>query len=166
MIRKILSLDASPFWQFVKYGVIGVLATLIQAIIFYVASSLVFKCLASGDFAVVYLGLPEANFTGDEPWYATRGMLASINTAFGFIIANIFCWLMNRKFVFKPGKYSWLKELVLFFSCSASATLVALGIMKFLIDSMGASTSFALVVEVLASFFINFFIRKFFIFKR
>lgn len=166
MIRKILSLDASPFWQFVKYGIIGVAATIIQTVVFYLASSFVFKCLTEGDFAVIYLCLPKAHFTGLEPWYATRGMLAAFNTAFGFVVANIFCWLMNRLFVFKPGKYSWQKELLLFFLVSASATIIALGIMKVLIDSLGVSTSFALAVEVLASFFINFFIRKFFIFKR
>ena len=165
MIRKLLSPDAGPFWQFVKYGVVGVAATIIQTIIFYLGACLLFECLAAGDFAVVYLGFPEAKFTGLEPWYATRGVLASVNTAIGFVFANIFCWLMNRRFVFKAGKYSWQKELVLFFSVSALATVFALWIMKFLIDTMGVSTSFALVVEVISSFLINFVIRKFFIFK-
>ena len=44
-------------------------------------------------------------------------------------------------------------------------TVIALGVMKVLIDSFGLMTTFAVVVEVVVSFFVNFFVRKFFIFK-
>jgi len=109
--------------------------------------------------------LPAATFTGEEPWYASRGMLAAAATAVGFTLANVFCWLMNRWFVFKPGKFKWYVEFGMFFGTSTIATVIALGTMKVLIDVFGMMTSLAVVVEVIVSFFVNFFVRKFFIFK-
>ena len=165
-VKKILSHDSGPFWQFVKYGAIGVLATLVQTGVFYVLASTCFPCLTADDVAVRYLGLPAATFRGDEIWYASRGMLAAYATSVGFFIANVFCWLMNRWFVFKPGKFSWYVEFGMFFGTSTLATAIALGTMKVLIDSFGMMTTFAVVVEVVVSFFVNYFVRKFFIFRR
>ena len=165
-LKKILSHDSGPFWQFVKYGAIGVMATLVQTGVFYVLASTCFRCLTSDDVAVRYLGLPAAVFSGDEAWYVSRGMLASYATAVGFFLANVFCWLMNRWFVFRPGKFRWYVEFGMFFGTSTVATVIALGTMKVLIDSFGMMTTFAVVVEVVVSFFVNFFVRKFFIFKR
>ena len=123
------------------------------------------KCLGADDFAVRFLSLPAAEFSGNEAWYATRGSLASMATAIGFVIANIFCWLMNRKFVFKPGKFRWYAELGMFFSAASLATIIALSVMKLLIDGFGVMTSVAVIVEIAVSFLVNFFVRKFFIFK-
>ena len=72
---------------------------------------------------------------------------------------------MNRWFVFKPGKFKWHVELAMFFGASTLATLIALGLMKLLIDQFGLMTTLAVVVEVVVSFLVNFFIRKFVIFK-
>lgn len=165
LVRKILSHDSGPFWQFIKYGVIGVMATLVQTGVFYLLASTCFMCLTNDDWAVRFLHLPAAQFTGNETWFVSRGMLASYATAVGFFLANVFCWLMNRWFVFKPGKFKWYVEFGMFFGTSTIATVIALGVMKVLIDSFGLMTTFAVVVEVVVSFFVNFFVRKFFIFK-
>jgi putative flippase GtrA len=164
-IVKVLSRDAGPFWQFVKYGVIGVLSTAIQTAVFYLLAATCLKCLTPDDWAVRFLGLPSAVFTGRECWYASRGMVAAAATGIGFVIANLFCWLMNRRFVFEPGRHRWPVELALFFGASTSATVVALAVMKVLIDQLGFMTSLAVIIEVAVSFAVNFFARKFFIFK-
>ena len=164
-LKQILSHDCGPFWQFVKYGAIGVMATLVQTGVFYVLAATCLPCLTADDLAVKYLGLPSAEFSGAEAWYLSRGMVAAYATAVGFFLANVFCWLMNRWFVFRPGKFRWYVEFGMFFGASTFATLVALGTMKVLIDSFGLMTTFAVVVEVLVSFVVNFFVRKFFIFK-
>ncbi len=140
--RHILSNEAGPLAQFIKYGIVGVMATCVQTGIFYVLAATCLKCLTADDWAVKLLGLPSVAFTGDEAWYASRGMLASAATAIGFVVANVFCWLMNRWFVFKPGKFRWYVEL-----------------------GFGLMTTLAVVVEVVVSFLVNFFIRKFVIFK-
>ena len=163
--RHILSNEAGPLAQFIKYGIVGVMATCVQTGIFYVLAATCLKCLTADDWAVKLLGLPSVAFTGDEAWYASRGMLASAATAIGFVVANVFCWLMNRWFVFKPGKFKWHVELAMFFGASTLATLIALGLMKLLIDQFGLMTTLAVVVEVVVSFLVNFFIRKFVIFK-
>lgn len=164
-LKRILSTEAGPFWQFVKYGLVGVMSTAIQALVFYVLASTCLKCLSPDDWAVKYLSLPSAAFTGEEAWYASRGTLASAATAIGFTVANVFCWLMNRLFVFKPGRYRWHVEFAMFFGTAATATLMALAVMKILIDSFGVMTSLAVAVEIAVSFMVNFLIRKFFIFK-
>ena len=163
--RHILSNEAGPLAQFIKYGIVGVMATCVQTGIFYVLAATCLKCLTADDWAVKLLGLPSVAFTGDEAWYASRGMLAAAATAIGFVVANVFCWLMNRWFVFKPGKFRWYVELGMFFGASTLATVIALGVMKLLIDQFGLLTTPAVVVEVVVSFLVNFFIRKFVIFK-
>ena len=165
LVRKFLSHEAGPFAQFVKYGAIGVMATCVQTGVFYALAATCLKCLTADDWAVKWLGLPSVAFTGEEAWYASRGMIAAAATAVGFVIANIFCWLMNRWFVFKPGKFKWHVEFAMFFGASTLATLIALGLMKLLIDQFGLMTTLAVVVEVVVSFLVNFFIRKFVIFK-
>ena len=164
-LKKILSHDCSPFWQFVKYGVIGVLATCVQTGFFYIFASTVLKCLTPDDIAVRLIGLPSAEFTGSEAWYCSRGTLAAAATAIGFTFANIFCWLMNRALVFRPGRYRWYVEFGMFFGTATLATVIALAIMKLLIDCAGMMTTIAVIVEVVVSFLVNFFVRKFFIFK-
>ena len=163
--RNILSHEAGPFAQFVKYGIVGVMATCVQTGIFYILATTCLRCLTPDDWAVKLLGLPSVAFTGEEAWYASRGMLAAVATAIGFVVANIFCWLMNRWFVFMPGKFKWYVELGMFFGASTFATLIALCIMKFLIDRFGLMTTLAVVIEVVVSFLVNFFVRKFVIFK-
>lgn len=164
-IRRFLSHDSGAFAQFVKYGAIGVMATCVQTGVFYVLAATSLRCLTPDDLAVRFLELPAAEFSGSEAWYASRGMIAAAATAVGFVVANVFCWIMNRLFVFKPGKFRWYAELAMFFAASTTATLVALGVMKVLIDQFGMMTTAAVVVEVAVSFLVNFFVRKFVIFK-
>ena len=163
--KRFLSHDSGPFAQFVKYGAVGVMATCVQFAGFYALASTCLRCLTEDDRAVMLLGLPHAAFSGAEPWYASRWFLAAVATAVGFSVAYVFCWLMNRAFVFRPGKFAWYVEFALFFGAAAAATAVALVVQSLLIRFAGVTTSFAAVVEVIVSFLVNFFTRRFFIFK-
>ena len=53
----------------------------------------------------------------------------------------------------------------LFFGVAAFATVVALGVQSLLIKHFGMMTTAAVIVEVVVSFLMNFFVRKFVIFK-
>ncbi|MBR7180569.1 MAG: GtrA family protein [Kiritimatiellae bacterium] len=163
---KILSRDCGPFWQFVKYGTVGVLSTAVQTVVFYVLASTCLKCLAADDWAVAFLGLPSAEFAEDAPWYLSRGSLAAAATAIGFTVANVFCYVLNRRYVFTPGKYGVAAEFAMFFSAAALSTVAALALMKIFIDVFGMMTSLAVVAEIVISFLVNFVVRKFFIFKK
>lgn len=154
-----------PLWQIVKYGIAGLIATMIQTAVFYLLASTVLKCLAEDDIMVKLLGLPAATFAAETPWFATRGIYASIATAIGFAIANICCWLMNRAFVFGSGSRGKLAEFLMFFGVSAGATLIALAIQTACIDLFGMMTSYAVLIEIAVSFSINYLVRKFFIFR-
>ena len=158
--RKFLSHDSGPFAQFVKYGAIGVASTLVQMLVFYLLASTCCRCLGPNDMAVKWLGLPAVEVSD---W--VRSLRFAVDTAIGFSVANVFCWLMNRAFVFRPGKFSWYVELAMFFGTATVATLVALGLSSALIRWCGLMTTIAVLVEVLVSFLVNFFVRKFFIFK-
>ena len=160
MVRRFLSHDSGPFAQFVKYGVIGVLSTCVQMIGFYLLAATCMKCLGSDDWAVRFLGLPSVEVSD-----GVRAFRAAIATAGGFTVANIFCWILNRLFVFKPGKFRWYVEFLMFFGVAALATVVALGVQSLLIKYFGMMTTAAVIVEVVVSFLMNFFVRKFVIFK-
>ena len=159
-IRRFLSHESGPFAQFVKYGVIGVMATGVQMVGFYVLAATCLKCLGPDDWAVRLVGLPSVAITD-----GVRAFRAAVATAAGFTVANIFCWLMNRLFVFRPGRFRWYVEFGLFFGVAAMATVVALGVQSLLIKYAGLMTTAAVIVEIVVSFFFNFFIRKFVIFK-
>lgn len=159
-LRQILSHDCGPFWQFVKYGTIGVMATVIQTGVFYCLAATCLKCLGSDDWVVKYLGFPSASLTD-----GVRAMRFSVATGIGFFLANVFCWLMNRRFVFRPGKFAWYMEFMMFFGAATFATVIALGASSALIGWFGLMTTCAVFVEVFVSFLVNFFARKFFIFR-
>jgi putative flippase GtrA len=160
VVRRFLSHDSGPLAQFVKYGVIGVAATCVQMAGFYLFAATCMKCLGPDDLAVRFLGLPAVEISD-----GLRAFRAAVATACGFVVANIYCWMMNRLFVFKPGKFRWYAEFALFFGAAAFATVVALGVQSLLIRYLGTMTTAAVIVEVLVSFFVNFFVRKFVIFK-
>ena len=159
--KKVLSHDSGPFWQFVKYGAIGVMATLVQTGVFYLLATTCLKCLGGDDVMVRYLGFaPVAGITD-----GVRAFRFTVATSVGFVIANVFCWLMNRWFVFRPGKFRWYVEFGMFFGTSTVATVIALASSSALISFCGLMTTLAVLIEVIVSFMVNFFVRKFFIFK-
>ena len=159
-IGKILSHDAGPFWQFVKYGIIGVLSTAVQAVAFYVLAATVLKCLDPDDVAVRLLGLPATSVSA-----TVRALRFAAATALAFAVSNVFCWLLNRAFVFRAGRYRWWTELALFLFVSATAMALATALSGFLIARCGLMTTVAVLVEVVVSFLFNFVIRKCVIFK-
>ena len=160
-LKHILSHDSGPFWQFVKYGAIGAMATLVQTGVFYLFATTCLKCLTPDDVAVKYLGFAAASGLTD----GVRAFRFAVATSVGFVLANVFCWLMNRWFVFRPGKFRWYVELTMFFGASTVATVVALVVSSALIRWCGLMTTFAVVIEVVVSFLVNFLVRKFYIFK-
>ena len=159
-IIRFLSHDAGAFAQLVKYGVVGVMSTCVQIVVFSLLAATLLPCLGPDDVAVKYLGLPSVEVSS-----AVRAFRACAATAAGFVVSNVFCWVMNRLFVFRPGRFKWHVEFGMFFGAATFATVLALAVMNVLIKYADMMTSLAVVVEVGVSFFVNFFMRKFFIFK-
>lgn len=160
MLKRILSHDSGPFWQFVKYGVVGVVSTGVQVCVFYLLATTCLACLSADDWAVRLLGFPAVDVSD-----GVRSLRFAVATGVGFMLANIFCWLMSRWLVFRAGKFRWFVEFCLFFGLAAFATLIALAVSGLLIRWAGLMTTIAVFVEVAVSFLLNFFVRKFVIFR-
>ena len=159
-VRRFLSHDCGPFAQFVKYGAVGAAATGVQCAVFYLLAATCLRCLGPDDWAVKWLGLPSV----DVP-HVVRAFRFAVDTVCGFTVANVFCWLMNRMFVFRPGRFAWYKEFAMFFGGAAGAMALATALSWVLINWAGLQTTAAVAIEVVVSFLVNFTIRKFLIFR-
>ena len=148
------------FLQIVKYGVIGVLATIVNLIVAELAAAYVWPCLGPDDFFVRRCGLPSAEITD-----AVRATLAVYCNLVGFFVANVICWLLNRKYVFEPGRHGWFVEYLLFIAGSGFAVLCGNAVIWALVKYQGVQTTFSFLVNVLVSVAVNFVVRKFFVFQ-
>ena len=157
--RRFLSREAGAFAQFVKYAVIGVLSTFVQIVVFYILAATVLKCLTPDDWAVRLLKLPAADISD-----ALRATYFFVATALAFCVSNLFCWVLNRLFVFTPGRHRWYVELALFVAISALAMVLAALAGSWLITAFGLMTSLAALVQIAFSFALNYVARRFLVF--
>lgn len=146
--------------QFVRYALAGAAATAVQTAVFYALAATCLKCLALDDWAVRFAGLPAVE-VGD----GVRAWRYAFATAAGFSVANLFCWYVNRRWVFRPGRHRALVELGLFFGVSVLAMGIATAGSWVAIRFLGMMTTLAMAMQVLAALAINFVVRKFFVFK-
>lgn len=146
--------------QIIRYGLIGALATAINLAVAVVLDAYVWPCLNESDLAVRYLGLPSAAIDA-----ATRARHAVYGNLAGFFLANVVCWLLNRKFVFVPGRHVWIVEYLLFLAGSGFAILIGNAVIYLVIALAGVETTYALAINVVVSVAVNFVVRKFIVFK-
>ena len=149
--------------QFVKYAIVGVIATIINIVVAELCAAWAWPCLTETDLFVRHFGL--LGFEPSDVPEAVRAVRAVYCNLVGFAVANFVCWLLNRKFVFTPGRHHWFVEFLLFFAGSALAigcgSLVIYGLIRF----FGFETTWSFVVNVVVSVLVNFVVRKFFVFK-
>lgn len=159
-IKRMLGHDVPPWVQFVKYAVCGGLATAVSIVVFFLLGWKLLPCLTPGDPIVrlFHLQLPP----GDEE---VRWIYAAICNTIGFVISNLFCYVLNRLFVFRTGRHVWYKELALFFCGSGLAFVIGVGLQTFLIKGFGVETTWAFGVNLVAAVLINYAMRKFVVFK-
>lgn len=93
-------------WQWVRYGIAGVLSAVVDLSIFFVLATCVLPCIDSG--------------IGDDG----RAFRFVINKTVAFLIANGFSYWLNAHFVFTPGRLSRFAELGMFFGISSLSYLV------------------------------------------
>ena len=151
---------AKLFWQIFKYGIIGILATAINLAVAELFAAYVWPCLGPDDLFVKYFGFASSS-VGD----AERATLAVWCNFAGFFVANLVCWLLNRKYVFTPGRHHWLVEYALFLAGSGFAIVCGSAAIWLLVRFQGMQTTYSFVINVLVSVMVNFVVRKFFVFK-
>ena len=151
-------------WQVFKYGLIGILATVINLAVAEVCAAHVWPCLTPDDLFVKWgiFGLSDAAFLVTD---ATRAIRAVYCNFAGFFVANLICWYLNRLFVFTPGRHHWLVEYALFLAGSGFAILCGSVVIWALVRFCGMQTTYTFVINVFVSVAVNFVVRKFWVFK-
>ena len=155
-----LSHDAPPLVQFVKYGLAGGLATGTHVASFFLAGFLLFPCVGADDPLVrlFHLAAPAVN-------EALRARYAVYSNLIAFGISNTVCYLINRWFVFRPGRHHVVVEFLLFLGVSAISMTVGTTLMGLLIKYFSLPTTYAFGTNILSSLAINYVMRKYFVFK-
>jgi len=166
-VKKFNSHDAHPFFQFVKYGIAGVGATFVQLVVFYVMASLVIHALTADDAFVIVLGKLGFTVRTLEPDItdAARSNRTAINNLVAFVFSNFAAYLLNIVWVFRRGRHGFWKELGLFYLGSAGSFLIGTGVAWLLVRFAGMQTTYAILINIVISVIINFFFRKFLVFK-
>jgi len=177
-LKKHLSHDVHPVVQFIKYGIVGGMATGLHAVTFFLVAWLLFPCLTEDDIAVKlfkFLGYTVSTLQGDDHstvkllgglvTLSVRALNAIYCTIIGFTISNVFCYILNRLFVFKPGKHHIIREFLLFFGVSAISQIVSTSLQTVLINKMDIQTTYAFGANIFCALLINYATRKFLIFK-
>lgn len=148
------------FWQIFKYGLIGLLATAINLAVAEILAASLWPCLGPDDAFVKHLGFASVDIP--DQLRANRAVICNL---LGFVVANFICWLLNRKYVFTPGRHNPLVEYALFMAGSGFAVLCGNLLIWILVRYYGFATTDSFIVNVIVSVLVNFVVRKFFVFK-
>ena len=154
--RHVLSHDAHPLLQFVKYGVCGVGALIVHMTVVYILGTTVFP------------------FGEEVKDYNLKQTNTMINNSLGFLVSCAFAYLTNIKFVFKSGRHGRMNEIYLFFAISAVSFFAGLAavplifslIVKHFPEFEKYAQHFANLGFAVTSALVNFVCRKFIIFKK
>jgi len=160
LIKQFTQREASPFIQFIKYGISGVAATVVDVTVFYILCIFVLPAIGPHDVItkILPIDVPEISET-------VRSTRFAINSAGSFIFANFTAYLLNIFWVFERGRHKWYVELGLFYAVSGIAIVIGTFLGWVLIRFFGMSTTFSYVTKGVSALLINYVCRKFFIFK-
>jgi putative flippase GtrA len=159
-LSALLSHDVHPVVQFIKYGIVGGLATAVHIAAFFLCGWYLLPCLTQNDIVVRLLGL-----TAPAVSETVRVWHAIYCNAIAFTLANTICYLLNRLFVFKPGRHHWALEFLYFFGGSGVSLAIGTAIQTFLISHHGMQTTYAFGANLVSALLINYAMRKYVIFK-
>ena len=160
LIKKHLSHDTHPAVQFIKYGIAGGMSTALHIVTFFLCGWFLLPCLTQNDITVRLLGLSAPAISE-----SARVWHAAWCNGIAFLISNTFCYILNRLFVFKPGRHHYVIEFLLFFAVSGVSLAIGTTLQTLLINCQGLQTTLAFGANIVCSLLINYAMRKFVIFK-
>lgn len=152
--------NAEPVIQFLKYGIVGGVATLAHIVLFYMVAWKIFPALQDSDIVAAFLGLQVTQVT-----VATRSLNSMLANGISFIFSNMFAYIANIYWVFEPGRHNKFVEISLFYIVSGISFIIGTVIMGCLIRYFGVQTTIAFAVNIAIAVMVNYFIRKNYIFK-
>ena len=159
-IKALLSHDAHPLVQFLKYGIAGGIATATSVCMFWLIGWLLFPCLEADSIIVKLLDLTIPTLSDG---IRARNFIIAMTIA--FIFSNMVAYLLNIFFVFKAGRHHWLVEIALFYAVSGASFGIGTLLSAGLIAQFGLPTDAATLIQIFTALIINYAMRKFFIFK-
>ncbi len=148
--------------QFVKYGMCGGLATVVDMTVFFLFAWLVFPALTETDpFTGLLRSVGLDIRTVSE---AVRLRNYWIDKTICFLFSNFTAYVLNILFVFKAGKLKRHHELMLFYAVSLAAFFLGTAAGDLLIRFFGLDTTYSYLTAMISALLINYTGRKFFIF--
>jgi putative flippase GtrA len=160
LLKQFVQRDAHPVIQFIKYGIAGGLATVVDVGVFYFLSWKVFPALTTNDAVVKLLGISVMAI--DE---LSRSRHYLLNKGITFFFSNLTAYLVNILWVFEPGRHKKWMEFTLFYAVSIVSFFLGTSLGWLAIVALGMTTTAAYVANMLASLAINYACRKFWVFK-
>lgn len=140
--------DAPVWFQFLKYAACGGLATVIYLVVVF-ALVRAFPDRVSED-------LPDR----------VRALHLNLFQALAFVPANVVAYLLNRAFVFTPGRHPARREFALFLAVAVLSSGGGLLATDVLVRVFGAPNWVGTAASVGGSVVVNFLARKFLVFAR
>ena len=159
-LRQFKGREHGPLAQFIKYGIAGVVATLVHVSVFYFCAVKLLPALNQGDALADLLHLRIVDVSD-----AIRARNSVIDNVIAFIFSNLTAYLINIVWVFESGRHHRVLEIGFFYLVSGISTFIGSALMGYLIGRFGVTTTVAFGVNVLVSLMINFVLRKRLIFK-
>ncbi len=154
ILIRIKKRDVPALVQFAAYATCGVMATVMHNGLVILLSYFVFPAVKNLMVDGVVL---------DE---LVRKHNLILNNTIAFPFGCVVAYLTNIMFVFSPGKHNRMMEMLLFFGVAAVAFFPSLWIIDILlIKYPWLPSTVAQLAFVFTSFLVNFFMRKFVIFK-
>jgi putative flippase GtrA len=161
-IQAFLSEKDNHLVQFIKYGMCGGAATIVDMTVFFLFAWLVFPALTASDPFTKLLGI--LNLDIREVSEAVRLRNYWIDKVICFLFSNFTAYILNVLFVFKAGKHKRHHELMLFYAVSTVSFFIGTTGGDLLIRFGGLDTTYSYVAAAISALLINYAGRKFFIF--
>lgn len=149
ILAALHSRDVHPVIQFFKYAVCGVVATITHALVFFLSAK--------------YL-IPGLESNCPDQWERAKASLG--NNGVALIFSNTVAYVLDRIWVFTPGRHSALFEFLLFTLVNMPGVVSGGMVSYFVIAKLGWPPWAALIGFVLPNVMINFICRKLFIFHK
>lgn len=159
-ILQFFSPECSPLVQFLKYAIVGGIATAVHVLVFHLAGWKLFPSLQNDDLFIKVFKIKM-----EKEDNALRSRNSMINNWIAFLISNMVCYILNVAWVFHAGKYPWYLEIVMFYAVSAISIALGTFLMGWLIKKFGMLTTYAFCANLFTSLAINYAMRKFLIFN-
>jgi putative flippase GtrA len=153
ILARIRARNVPPLIQFGVYGLCGGLATVVFVGLTVYLSYHVFPAMDR----MIVDGAPITD------QLRARNLL--INNTIAFAVANVVAYGSNILFVFQTGRHHPVMEFLYFTAGSTVSFLISQFAGPWLVHAYGLPTAVAIMTNIAASVFLNFAIRKLFVFK-